>query len=350
MTKEQKLKPLTDYNKDYPLQLDLFQHATAEDPRFSNLVMLYDAIPKYVWGVPSRIEGRFLDAIERPFVFQGKHYLVRITPALIKDPDGNRNYFPSSREEIIEDSLRLLACSGNGIFLDDAASVIFTLRELQRELQRTGHTYSIPEIKEALWVCKLTGIELRTMDGQEIMLSSLFETVGIKGLADYREDSNAKAFVRFNSMVTKAIQSGHFRHFNYQKGMSIKSVIARQLFKRLSAVFTQASITNSYTLNLDTIIRDFGLTRHSQLRTNLRNVLKALKELVEKDVLLRYEVVKMTSPDRSNKIENAKFTLWPSLKFSYEMRVGNNRMAVIQNALSTGDTSKIKTPKTQQLL
>ena len=107
---------------------------------------------------------------------------------------------------------------------------------------------------------------------------------------------------------------------------------------------------NEYKIGLDTIIRDFGLTRYEHFRANLRDALKSLDELVKNDVIMNYEYEKIFYPERKNKIQNVIFTIWPTAKFSYEMRIGNNRQNVIREALETGDMKLIKSPKNGHLL
>lgn len=328
MKKEtKKEKPLSAYNKSKPEQLLLFEMVSPEEKPYSNTIELYDAIPKYHSGGVDRIEGKFLNVLERFFEFRGVKYKVNVSPAKIKDKDGIfRDYYPSQREELIEDALRKLACEGKGIFLDDQASVIFTLYELQQELQRMGHGYNINQIKEALLICAKSNIEVMTENGTTVVISNIFETLGLQTREDWKgHGKKSKAYVRFNLLITKSIVDGSFRQLNYDKYMSFNSVISRRLHKRLSHHFTQADRTNKYEILLSTIIRDFGLTEYTELRNNLRNVDTALKEMVEKEVLSAFEVKKIFSPERKNKISNAKITLIPHPNFIAEIINANRR-------------------------
>ena len=132
-SKSRKMKPLSSYSQSHPTQLSLFQHATAEDGRFSNLIFLWDAIPKYYWGTSVKSQSKIPTSINRTFVFDKQTYKVRITPAIIRDKEGDSPHYPGTREEMIEAALRLLAERGAGVFLDDQASAIFTIRELTNE-------------------------------------------------------------------------------------------------------------------------------------------------------------------------------------------------------------------------
>ncbi len=80
--------------------------------------------------------------------------------------------------------------------------------------------------------------------------------------------------------------------------MGYRSAIARKLHKRLSHFFIQASLTEKFTVLVSMLIRDFGLTKYSQMSKNLRDFEKAVEELKESDTILNFhkEEIKETSP------------------------------------------------------
>ena len=252
----------------------MFELLLPSEKPYSNTVELYDFIPKYHWGKVERVNGTFLKSLNREFECRGVRYSVTIQPASLKDKNGEEKYYyPSKREELVEDALRKFAVEGQGLFLDDAAGVTFTLHQLQQELASNGHTYSKDQIKDALLICAKTNLTVTSEDGSAILVSSLFETLGLQTREDcLSQGQKSKAFVRFNPLVTEGIKARKFRQFNYEKSMSYKNVIARQLHKRMSHHYTQASITQPYSINLTTIIRDFGLTAYDRLSHNLRDV------------------------------------------------------------------------------
>lgn len=325
-------KRLEEYEQSKPTQLSLFELLHPNEKRFSNTIELYDFIPKYHWGKVERIGGEFLRALEREFECRGIKYKVKIRPASIDDADGvERYYYPSKREELVEDALRKFVAEGQGVFLDEQAGVTFTLYQLQQELQRNGHTYNKNELKDALLICARTNITVTTEDGKAILVSNLFETLGLQTRDDWKDrGQRARAFVRFNSLVTQSIKSRTFRALNYEKTMSYKSVIARQLHKRMSHHYTQASITHPYHIMLSTIIRDFGLTHYDRLRDNLRDVQSALNEMKEKRVLNSYQVQKTIDQKNRNKLIDAKFILMPDINFVAEATQTNKRQAYIR--------------------
>ncbi len=335
------IKKLEDYKQEHSPQMELFQIVATEGREYSNTIELYDFIPKYHWGNVTRINDQFLPSFERSFVYRGTEYSARIMPARIKDKDGiERDYYPSSREELVEDALRKLACEGRGLILDDEAGVVFTLYELQKELESRGHGYNLNEIKEALLICARTQIELRTQSEsgklQTELESSLFETVGLQTREDWKgHGEKSKAFVRFNFLVTRSIKNGTFRPINYEKGMSFKSVIARQLFKRLSHHYTQASLEKKdrYAILLSTIIRDFGLSTNQSMRDQWQQVKTALEKLEAADVVLSFERTPVYDPKRKGKIADAKITITPHPRFTSEMKKYNNISRQVRTSL-----------------
>jgi hypothetical protein len=322
-----KAKKLKDYEKTKPAQLTLFEMILPNEREFSNTVELYDFIPKYHWGKVQRINDKFLDSLEREFECRGVKYKVKIRPASVEDRNGvERYYYPSKREELVEDALRKFVAEGQGVFLDEQAGVTFSLYQLQEELKKNGHSYSKDQIKDALLICARTNMTVTSESGAAVLVSNLFETLGLQTRDDWKDQNNkSRAFVRFNSLVTKSITSRTFRQLNYEKVMSYKNVIARQLHKRMSHHYVQATFTNPYHLLLSTIIRDFGLTQYAQLRDNLRDVQIALDEMVKKKVVLFYKVEKVLENSKRAKLLDAKFLITPDPSFVSEI-IGANRL------------------------
>ena len=322
-----KAKKLNDYDHTKPAQLTLFEMLLPNEREFSNTVELYDFIPKYHWGKVQRINDKFLDSLEREFECRGVKYKVKIRPASVEDRNGvERYYYPSKREELVEDALRKFVAEGQGVFLDEQAGVTFSLYQLQEELKRNGHSYSKDQIKDALLICARTNMTVTSESGASVLVSSLFETLGLQTRDDWKDqDNKTRAFVRFNSLVTKSITSRTFRQLNYEKVMSYKNVIARQLHKRMSHHYLQASLSNPYHFMLSTIIRDFGLTQYAQLRDNLRDVQIALDEMVDKKVVLSYKVEKVLDNSKRAKLLDGKIVVMPDPSFISEI-VGANRL------------------------
>lgn len=341
LNKQKRKKKLEEYTQTEPDQLALaFRLDEREIDQYSNSIELYDFMPKYVWGYVERIDGEFLRPIRRHFECRSEKYILTIKPASIEEKEGVfKHYFPSVREELVEDALRKIACENSGVFLDDESGVTFTLYKLRKELQSRGHGYKISHIKEALYILSETHLELSTGDGKSVMKFNMLQALGLQTKEDWKGDGKkTKAFAIFNPMVTLAIKATKFRRLNYATGMSISNIIARQLYKRMFHHYTQASITaEPYTILLSTMIRDFGLTQYPELRNNLREVVQALDSLIYKegkdkdsedknkkvDVIQSYQVEKITKALEHNKLVDAKFTIKTSINFNTEVRKAN---------------------------
>lgn len=333
---EKRVVKLSDF-KQSQIQLGLFETPFKDNHDCSNTIELYDAVPKYFWGrLPKRSENNngdkcYLEPVERVFSFRDQNYRVVITPARIKFKDGvYRDVFPKEREDFVEHVLRKLAYSGNnGCFLEDHASVTFSLYELRKELKRTGHNYNINEIKEALAVCNETNIKIFSEDGKSLISSSLFITIGLQTREDWKNTGKkTKCFVQFNSLVTKSIKSGTYRQLGlYETCMSYRNYLARYLHIRMSHVFTQASVLHPYTIGLNTIIRDSGTKRYKGLYDNLSHLEGALIEMKQKNVILNYETEKVFE---GRKLVDAVIRITVSATFSQNMKKANKISQLIR--------------------
>lgn len=313
-------KKFLEHKRSNPYQLSLFDLLDNEKD-FSHTIELYDFMPKYVWGKVERVGGVFLPRLEREFECRGKKYKLTLFPASIEDENGGEKYhYPAKREEIVEDALRKIMAEGSGVFLDGEAGVSFTLYRLQKELKENGHSYSRQQIKDALEVLAKTNIELKSESGTVELIFHPIEAIGFNG-----ENEETQTFVRFSPLVTKSIKERSFRLFNYKKVMSYKTVIARQLHKRMAHNYTQASLTDHYTIMLTTIIRDFGLTRRKQLKDNLREVEEALVELKETNVVINYKADKIIEKSPRVKLVDVKITIQPHFDFVAEVKKANTR-------------------------
>lgn len=312
--RERPVKKFEEYKKS---QLPLPFIFPKPEKQYSNTIELYDAIPKYFWGRVSskdRIGGRFLSILKREFNFRNRAFTVKITPARMINKRGiERDHYPGKREELVEDALRKMACDGKGLFLDDQAAVIFSLNQLQKELKKMGHTYSISQIKDAIFICQKTNIMLESSNGVTTLSFQIFETIGLRTWDDWKQTGNkTKCFVRFNTLVTRSIKNGTFRQLNYKECMSYKKNLSRWLHKRMSHLYRQANWKNSYSILLTTIIRDSGMKRYKKLKDNLSEVRKVCNEMVRKNVLSDFKEERRYS---GRKIIDVKFILKPGYSF-----------------------------------
>ena len=329
--------------KCQPRQLSLFRTFVPDDGKYSNTIELYDAIPKYFASTKEmeakrmigrdkatgRVKGEYLQVLERQFKHKGENYTVSITPARIKDQDGNeKEYYPTEREELVEEALKKIASDQlNGVYLDNFAGVQFTLYELRQELKRRGHSIHIRNLIAALTICARCKIDLKNGDGS-LLSSSVFPTLLMTNRDRWLENpKSARCYVQFNPLVTQSVNHLTYRQFDYGKFMEHRRQLTRWLHKRLSHNYLQAAYTNTYSIKMSTIIRDSALVNAKRINDNTRQIEATLEELHEKEVITSFtkEVVRT----ERNKIKDVTYCLTPHYSFVEEMKKANKRNLVI---------------------
>ena len=117
--------------------------------------------------------------------------------------------------------------------------------------------------------------------------------------------------------------------------MSYKSVIARQLHKRLSHHYTKASLANTYDILLSTIIRDFGLTLQKRIVDNLKEIVKDLEIMKENKVIINYNIGKIYSETPRRKVIDAKISVQPHPHFVSDIIKANKNAKRVSELLKT---------------
>ena len=328
--KETDIKKYNEFEKSRPQQLDLFSTLGGiferDKEKYSATAELYDIVPKYVLMDVEKLRTKegFLPILNREFVFKKQTMSMKITPALLEVENGkSKAFYPSTREEIIEDVLRKFATDSNrNEFLDDRLSVKFSLYDLWKELRKIKHPYDYNQIQESLNILSQTNIEIVSENTKLTFSSNMFETFGIADYNDntqieYDENYSKKViyFVRFNSLVSESVKNKTWRVINYEQCMSYKKNISRWLHKRISNMFLNARLEIPYNILLSTIIRDSGMTEYKQLRDSKRQIISCLEEMIKVGSIDRYEVETIFDEHKTTKILDVKFLLYISESF-----------------------------------
>lgn len=309
-----KKKDLVEYKQSQPEQLKLFE----SEEGYSNTIELYDSMPKYYFGGVEREKGKNVDSLpilNREFMHRNRNYKLSISPAAVQDKKTGKtiNYYPSQREEIIEDVIRKISTKPNrAILFDNDIGVKFTYYEVQQELKKIGHGYSIDQIKLGIEILNKSVLETTSKEGNEISItSSLFSYVG----KETKEmNGKEKVVVIFNPLVTRSINHGTYRLINYDKLMKMKMPLSRWLHKRISHIFIQAALTKPYNILLSTIVRDSGMKNYKTISERMRQVEKSLDELKNNDVLSDWKV-DTSGYKQKNKILDALYLIYVSETF-----------------------------------
>ena len=321
--------------KTRPRQLALFQEAFA--PGRSSTIELYDALPKY-FSSGQRMEslrrknsGKYLDTLTREFVHRDKPFTLTIHPARLNTAKGEREFYPTEREHLIEEALKKICIDPlNGIFLGGEVSVQFTLSQLRRELERTGHGMNYVSLVEGLRVCSLVKLTLATGDGQSLMDSAIFPSLVLTNRKRWEQDPATRCYLKFHPLITASIRELTFRQMNYEAFMRLERSLSRYLFKRISHIHTQADWTRPYHIRLSTVLRDSGMTVSAAPSDNAKRVERSLDELKEKDVLTCWQRKVKTGPH--NRFVDVVYDLYPSPEFSGDVIDANRRVERLQAA------------------
>ena len=334
-----------------PNQLELFQtFLPSSAQNYSNSIELYDAIPKFVPSAKEmdsmRKEGIYLPILQRNFRHRDKSYTVRISPARIQNAQGiEKEFYPSHRDWMVEEALRKLASDGmNAVYMDNKAGVKFSLSELRRELAERGRSITYESLIESLTILTKTQIQISCTDGSTVLNSTIFPISLLPNRQQWLAKPSAKqCYVQFNPLVTVSIDEITYRQFNYKTFMQLRSSLSQWLHRRMSHVYTQASLTDPYTISLSTIVRDSGMVNNTRLADSAKQVRQAMSELVEKGVLLSFQEDAKRGQRRT--LIDICFSLLPSSEFVSETKRANKRSGYLKGRDSD---SPVKVPSLVQ--
>lgn len=350
--KEKKFKaPATDaYNSR---QIDMFQTflLSSEDRReeMSNAIPLWDCLPLYSVSRQSATkmqkEGTFPKLLTRNSVFEGSQVKINIQPARLLEDGIVNEYYPGSNEELIEAVLRKIATQQNHGYHDNERSgVSFSIHGIGKELKKQGHSRSYQEIEKSLNILARSSIEIiLEKDGTKVVDScNYFSRLSSVSKAKLKEDPDAKWYVEFHPLITRAIRAMDYRQFNYALMMSHDTQLSRWLHKYLVAKFTFASMGKKFEIRFSTISRDSGLLDgFGSRRKAMQYVRNSLTELVSrgilaptvmlvngKEELIPFEESKMFG--QFGKVEDVVYTVYASAQFSIECKKANTNLRLIR--------------------
>lgn len=278
-----------------------------------------------------------LPIFSQKFHFKGESFIAEIRPALLneEDQDGNAKsmaYYPSGREELVEDALRKIASRKANGFVQNApemtSGVSFTLYELQCELARLGHTLSHKEITQALNIMRFSSIDIYLENGDKKarVSSSYIPVLMSVSKRQYDSDPDSKWVVHFHPFVTQGIMAVAYRQFNYELMMSLSTQLGRWLHKYLCMKFTGAGLASPpFEIHFNTIKRDSGLLKAKQERNNYISVIEALDELKFKGILSDWRKKEIIGP--RGKYLDIIYYLTPSMEFIKEVKAANRRVS-----------------------
>jgi hypothetical protein len=342
-------------------QIDLFQSflCNHEEQRgkLSNAFPLWDCLPRY--SMSRRAAQKMLKAGTFPKLlniacqYLGRKIKIEIQPARLNDNGVVTEYYPGTSEELVEDALRKIATLQNHGYYDESRprhGVSFTIYQLRKELKKQGHTRSYQEVVLSLRILARSSIEISSEDKKNKIydVCTYFSRLSTVSRAGLEEDPDAKWYVEFHPLITKAISAIDYRQFNYELMMSHKTQLARWLHKYLVAKFINASVGQKFEMRFSTIKRDSGLLEgYGRNRAGMEAVRNALNELANNGILqpiLEKEGKdEKVTPFMENKIIGSKsevedivYTVFPSAQFSSESKRANANVNRLKEKSSAG--------------
>lgn len=313
------------------LQYDLFAHfITNDQTETSNTVEVWESIPKYFF-TPKQIENlRTESGLAEPYkwdyTYNGIPCMVKIQPALIEQEKGGyKAFFPSITEELIEEALKkILTDQQYGLHDPQNAEtwVRFSLSMLEKELRARGRSRNRNEIKHAIEVMSSCIITLYK-DDKELWKGAILQDLVTVGRKEYLADTNSYHVARLPLFISHAIDRLDYRQFNYGRLMSCNDQLTRWIYKQLIHRYKQANFLNDYHFTYSSLDRSSGLLQQGRATDNRRKVLKALDELIDRQIIHTYET-DIRKEGRS--IVDVKYIIKPTQEFVKEQKAANKRM------------------------
>ncbi|MCW5597575.1 MAG: hypothetical protein KIT59_00440 [Nitrosomonas sp.] len=331
-----KYKPVKEPPEKYikSIQLDLFsQFITNDKSVVSNTVEIWENIPKYFLTERQVKKLRSADGLAEPYEWnyseKDNNFTVRLQPALIKQTNGKyKAFFPGITEEIIEEALKkFLTIQNHGLHDPEKVEtwVRFSLSMLHRELKEQGRERNRNEIRHAIDVMSLSIITL-FKNSKEIWKGSILQDLLTVGREEYLADSSSLHICRLPLFISHAINQLEYRQFNYKRLMNCDEQLARWIYKRLINRYRQANLMNNYHFMYSSL-KESALLLQNRETDNRKKVISALKELVNKNIIYKYEAQEVK---KNRIISDVKYIIFPSNEFISEQKAANKRSNVIE--------------------
>jgi hypothetical protein len=233
--------------RDDKAQLELFEEYCLGAQHVTRSLPLWDLLPIFLFGRRNELAPDTPISAAAPrqhqFTHRGEQISVEITPAQISSGKTTRMFFPGEREQLVSAAVRALAVRGSASMgtqqgagaqgRSNAPKAILvtiglTIRQLRAELSRTGHTFSHPEITDALNILSRTNISLTyTREGSNEPVSDSFPYYSRLMTQD------DKRIIVLNPSESGQILSGAYRALQYDHLMQLDDPLARWLYQYL---------------------------------------------------------------------------------------------------------------------
>jgi hypothetical protein len=321
-----------------------------------NTLLDYDLVPRFLHDRAQKKVPLSRGAQPPRIINMSESEKYQIIPALIHlpDPSGDTDtvtgkvkmlpyaIYPGTRESLIEDCLVYFA--RNGEFSREKGrpgyryeagnlGVIFTLYQLRAALKAQGKEYKLCELREGLDVLALAKYRYTNDTERDRVRGYIVSEVDSipNPCPNDRIRSDRIIHVIFDSRASQRIIGGHYRSFDDACALSMKSPIARYLYKQFTHSWQhannkdEAGSVRSVDQNETILASGCPLLSNSTKRKN--NVLKALNELVRFGIIQKVDEetdVLIVKEGRVN--VDVRFMVRPTAKFITQQIEGYKRL------------------------
>lgn len=284
-----------------------------------NTLLNYDLEPRFLHGNVEKKTplSKQSSPLIKTIVMNGsERYEIHPATLSFPSPDGKENQdgspymvqyavYPGTRESLIEDCLILFAQNGEfsiergepGYRYDqktNSLGVYFTLYQLRRELKKMSKEYRLSELREGLDVLALS--KYRYINEEDRTRTRGYIVSELDSMPNRHPTDQIRSdrinFVLFDQRASQRILEGHYRSYDAQCALSMKSPIARFLYKQFTHYWQQANKkqqTGHYRIveQNETILAS-GCPLLSNVTKRKNNILKALEELYEVGIIEKF--------------------------------------------------------------
>lgn len=319
-----------------PEQLALF--GAIVDGSFSNSIEFYDMLPKYLFAKRTAFREDDLPpekhVIEREFTTvirvagkpEKKNCFIKLRPALVMRKKGDKlerwYAYPSHREMLVEEAIRKLAIEQGGYLTDGRVGCKFSITQVRKMLEETGHECRYSDIVEAINILNTCHMEYGFVEdnGRSKVSgrSSLFPEIFIRTREDYLAGDMDSA-VQFHELVNKSIRERSFRNYDFLTCMRYRLALSNYLHKRITMRFKQAAVGESYSFYLSTIFSEGGFNSDQPLAKGIEQMKEALQELKDAGVVESFEYALVKDEKDKRRSKDASFDVYVTERFARQI-------------------------------
>lgn len=332
-----------------PTQIELFDSwfAAPTETEHSRTLAFWDVIPWHLISHQRKGKNAEVITYEGVKIDDSREVSVQLTPAILPplpNSAATRILFPGVREELVERVLRKMAVhkladseiqqrTGNGTI---EVGITFSLHQLRKELENSGHEFRLSDIRESLEVMHLCNVRVECPRDMLIHRKSGPILGDLESICDPNDADGQRSLFRasFHPLASAAIIGELYHPINYARVMALTQPLARWITNLLNVRFRYATRgiaekKRSFRLTLKRVMTDSGMRPEPRIRDNIQRVRDAIEELrkvgfldmgmpVDQIETLRHE--KTTGRPRINA---AEWDLYPSDRFAREIIDGN---------------------------